>query len=158
MTIKKLLRKQIIVLMNISNTKNIINSANIHISNISKSFREIKLDNVTNFIYITSNGIIIITNKPALNSDMNTIEKYLKICKFIKLDFFESPHFSKSKSFMKILGLSYILENTNLPITSELIKEIIKEIHIFNNITLSLKPYIIKVSSKFNMAVILIDI
>ena len=46
------------------------------------------------------------------------------------------------------------MENTNLSITSNIIKEVIKDIHIFNNITLTFKPYIIKASSNSNLAII----
>ena len=39
------------------------------------------------------------------------------------------------------------MENTNILITSELVKGVIKETHIFNDIILTSKLYIIKVSS-----------
>ena len=55
---------------------------------------------------------------------------------------------------MKILEISYILEQTNFPITSDLIENIIKEIHIFNNIVLTLKLYIIKALPKSDIAIV----
>ena len=54
--------------------------------------------------------------------------------------------------------MSYFLENTNLPITADIIEEVIKNTHIFNNIVLVSCPYIIKMFPKFNMAIIQIDI
>jgi len=52
----------------------------------------------------------------------------------------ESPHLLQSKSYLKILGLPYYLENTNNPITSELVEGVIKKSYIFNNITFVSKP------------------
>ena len=50
------------------------------------------------------------------------------------------------------------MENTNVPITLEFIETIIKSNHIFNNIMLSSKPYIIKALPKSDMAIIWINI
>ena len=50
------------------------------------------------------------------------------------------------------------MENTNISINSNIVKAIIKSMHIFNSVCLVSKPYIIKVSPKSNMAVIWIDI
>ena len=50
-----------------------------------------------------------------------------------------------------MLDLSYILENTNLLITSELVKGVIKETYIFNNIILMFKPCIVKTLFKSNL-------
>ena len=44
------------------------------------------------------------------------------------------------------------------PITPDIIKGIIKEMHIFNNITLASKPCIIKASAKSDMTVVWVDI
>ena len=46
----------------------------------------------------------------------------------------------------------------NLPITSNVIKEIIKDTHSFNNIVLVSHLHIIKMSPKSDMAVIWVDI
>jgi len=69
---------------------------------------------------------------------MSIIEKYLKENKNIDLDYINSSYLPKSKSYLKILNLLYTLNNTNLPITSEIIKEVIKESHIFNDVVLAL--------------------
>jgi len=75
---------------------------------------------------------------------MSIIEKYLKENKNIDLDYINSPCLLKSKLYLKILSLLYTLDNTNLPITSEIIKEVIKKSHIFNDVVLiscyELKP------------------
>ena len=58
----------------------------------------------------------------------------------IDLYYIASPYLPKSKSYLKILGLLYIVEKTNLPVTSQLIEEVIKESYIFNDIVLVLRP------------------
>ena len=54
--------------------------------------------------------------------------------------------------------IPYIRENANISITSEMVEEIIKKNHIFNNITLALRLQIIKVFPKSDMVIIWIDI
>jgi len=46
----------------------------------------------------------------------------------------------------------------NTPLTSNVVEDIIKKNHIFNNIALASRPCIIKVSSKSDMAIIWVDI
>ena len=70
----------------------------------------------------------------------------------------ESPCLPKSKPYLKITGLPYILEQSNSPITSDIIESVIKEIHIFNNIILISKSHIIKASPKSDIVVIWVDI
>jgi len=76
----------------------------------------------------------------------------------MNLEDIQDGHLPQSKSYLKILGLLYLLKNTNTPINSEIIKNIIKTTHIFNNIKVVLKLHVCKVSPKFNMAIIWIDI
>ena len=64
------------------------------------------------------------------------------------------PRLSQSKSFLKIIEISYFIEDTNSSITSDNIKLIIKANHIFNDLTLTSKPGLIKASSKSDIAVI----
>lgn len=98
------------------------------------------------------------TNKTLFTLDMSIIKKYLKENNNINSNHINSPHLPKSKSYLKILGFSYILEKTNLSIISDLIKKVIKETHIFNNVILASKSCIIKTSSKSDIAVVWVDI
>ena len=50
------------------------------------------------------------------------------------------------------------MEGTNVPINSDIIELFIKTLHIFDNINIASKLYIIKVSSKSDMAIVWIDI
>ena len=134
-------RKQIIIPMTKSNTELIINSANQQIANINKSLKEFKLDITADFIHIINDGVIITTDKLVNASNLKIIN-----VKEIKSDAIENSCLPKSKLYLKIIGLPYIVEHE--PITPDIIKDIFKKIYIFNNIVLASKPYIIKASSK----------
>ena len=49
----------------------------------------------------------------------------------------KSYRLPQPKSYLKILGILYFVENTKLPISSNAMKSILKAIHIYNNITFS---------------------
>ena len=72
----------------------------------------------------------------------------------IEVNYVESPRLPQSKSFLKIIGISYILKSTNMHISIEEVKKIIKENYIFNNVVLASRPRIIKVSPKLDMSII----
>ena len=81
-----------------------------------------KFEVSTNFICSDSRGVIITTNKVAVTSDLNAVEKYIKELNNIDSNDIISPWLSQFKLYLKILGLLY-LEKTNLPITSNVIKK-----------------------------------
>ena len=151
-TTKSSLRKQVTILITVSNAETIVNLANQYIANINRYLKKIKSDISADFIHKINDGIIITTNKAVVVLDLNVIKKYLKSIN--NLNSIESPCLFMSKLYLKIIRLSYILNQTNSTITSDIIESIIKEIHIFNNIILALKLYIIKTSPKLDMAVI----
>jgi len=68
------------------------------------------------------------------------------------------PQLSQSKLYFKIIGILYLREDTNTPITSDVVKDIIRKNHIFNNMTLALRFHIIKVSPKSDIAIVWINI
>jgi len=85
--------------------------------------------------------------------DLYTIKKYIKNINHISLDGINILHLPQLKSYLKRIDISYLVENTNILILSDIVKkdiveEIIKINHIFNNITVASRPYIIKVSPK----------
>ena len=149
-------RKEVIIPMVKTNAELIINSAHIHISNVNKCLKNFKLDIVADFIHITNNGIIITMNKLANVLDLSTIEKYLKSIKNINSDSIEGSYLPKSKSYMKIIGLPYKTDQG--VITPNYIEGILKELHLFKDVVLASKPHVIKMSSKFNMVVVWVDI
>ena len=126
---------------------------------ISTNFsKNVKSDIFTNYIYFNNREIIITTNKAAAFSDLNIVEKYVKELSNIDLNNTINPCLFQSKLYLKILGVFYFLENTNLSIISNIIKTVIKKAYIFNDITLASHSCIIKAFPKSDIAVIWIDI
>ena len=60
----------------------------------------------------------------------------------------------QSKSYLKIVGISFNSKKTNSYISLKEIKGVLKNNYIFNNIVLTSKPCIIKVFPKSDMAII----
>ena len=127
---------------------------NVHISNINRLLKDMKSEVLADFIFFDNKGSIITTNKAVATSDLNIVEKYIKELNNINSNNIISPCLSQFKSYLKILGISYYLANTNSPITSNIVEEIIKNTHVSNNFILVSHTCIIKASSKSNMAII----
>ena len=149
-------RKEVIIPMAKHIAKLIVNSAYIHITNINKCLRNSKSDIVADFIQSSNNGIIITTSKPANDLNLATIEKYLKSIQNVDSDSIESPYLPKSKSYMKIIGLPYKI-NQDI-ISPDFIEGVLKETHLFKGVVLASKPCIITASPKSDMAVVWVDI
>ena len=147
-------QRQVFVSINQLNSAKFIVLSNKHISNINRALKDIKSDTVANFIHAYQQGLTITTNKVALLSILSTIEKYIK-----NIDAFDSEdiiasRLPQSKSYLKILGISYLIEDTNTSITSDIAKRIIKSTYIFNNIVLISKLRVIKMLFKYDIVVV----
>ena len=158
MTTKGPLCKQVIVSMSNVNKKNFMNKSGTHVSNLNRALKNIKSDIMVDFICSNTAGIIVVTNKVATLSDLQSIEHYVKGTNHINLNEVNSLRFPQLKSYLKIIGLPYLQENTAIPLNSNVVKSIIKVNHIFNNIMLVLKLCVIKVSLRSDMAIVWIDI
>jgi len=100
--------------MNEKNTINFVKDSGTHITNINRNLKNIKLDVMANFIRIKNKGIVIATNKIASTLDLQTIEKYIKNSQCIEADYVESPRLPQLKFYLKIIGISYFSEQTNI--------------------------------------------
>jgi len=158
MTMKRLSRKQIIVPINSENTKNFMKDMNTHVTNINRALKNIKSDITADFIQLNNKEVVITTNKVAGTLDLQTIEKYIKNINNIESNYVEALKLPQLKSYLKIISIFYILEDANLPITADMVKKIIKDNHIFNNIILVLRPRVIKISLKSDTSIIWFDI
>jgi len=78
----------------------------------------------------------------------------MKSTNHIEAEQVEISCLSQSKLYLKIIGILYLLKNTSIPIIVDVIKTIIKNNHIFNNITIASRPRVIKVSPKLDIAII----
>ena len=110
MTTRGQSRREVIIPMAKSNAELIVNSAQIHISNINKCLKNSKSIIVADFIHYNASGIIITMNTSANDLDLSTIKNYLKNVQNVNPDFIESSCLPKSKSYMKIVGLPYSSE------------------------------------------------
>jgi len=64
----------------------------------------------------------------------------------------------QSKSYLKILGILYFIEDTNVSISTNIVGRVLYLSHIFNNIVIASKSYIIKAFLKLDITIIWIDI
>jgi len=113
MTTKELLRKQVIILMDITIAKIIINQANSVIANINISFKNLNSKTIANFIKLVDSRVIINTNQAASPQDISVIIKMIKDTINVNLDSIENLYLLKFKSYLKIISLSYYVKTTN---------------------------------------------
>ena len=106
-----------------------------------------------------NSGIVIVTNKVAQQSNLSIINRYVKNSNDINSLQVEDSRLPKSKSYLKIIGIPYYPHaNLQEKLTLTDIETVMKQNHIFDNISLSSKPRVIKVSPKSDMAIVWIDI
>ena len=83
---------------------------------------------------------------------------YWEIFKHFNSEDIDIPCLPQSKFHLEIIGISYLSENTNIPITLDVVETIIKNNHIFNNIAVILKSCVIKILPKLDITIIWLDI
>ena len=150
--------KQIIVLMSVELSKKFIKDSSMHVININHALKGINSKTIIDFIRVEDKGIVITTNNISSNSDLQEIEKYVKNSFSSEAEQISSPRLPQSKSYLKIVGIPYINNITNSRFSSDDVESILRSNHIFNDIVLTSRPCIIKVSPKSNMSIIWIDI
>ena len=161
MTTKGPSRKQIIIPMVKDNIDKFMKNSSIYVANLNRNLRNAKSKVSVDFICSDPLGITVVTNSISVNSDFLIIEKYIKNLEKIDSTWVETPHLPQLKSYLKIIGISYYLHgsyNSQECITSNDVKAIIKQNHIFGNITLASKLRVIKVLPKSDMTIVWIDI
>jgi len=159
MTTKSLSRKQVIISMSRENINSFMKSSSLHVANLNRLLYNAKSEVLTNYIRADSIGIIIVTNKVSQQSDMAIINNYVKSLNDINSLQVDKSRLPKSKSYLKIIGILFFLHaNSQKRLTPNNIEMILKQNHIFNNISLASKPRVIKVSPKSDMSIIWLDI
>jgi len=151
-TTKEPLRKQVIVLMSNDNKVKFMEDSSTHIININRVLKNIKSKVMADFVQTDQTGIIIATSKIAAPLNLH------KNINYIEADNIEVPHLSQSKSYLKIIGIPYLLKNTNTFLTADIVESIIKNNHVFNNIAVISRLRVIKVSLKSDIDIIWLDI
>jgi len=145
--------------MSSDNVTSFIKSLSLHVANINRLLRNTKSDVLVNYIRSDNTGIMVITNKVTQQSDMSIIDEYVKNSNNINFLQVEELHLPKSKLYLKIISIPYYpYVNSQEKLTSNDIKTILKQNHIFDNISLTSKPRVIKVSPKSDRAIVWLDI
>ena len=78
MITKELSRKHIIIPISSNNIAKFMKNSSLHITNINQSLRNSKSEVLVNFIHSDMIGIIVVTNKVVVQSDLYIIKKYIK--------------------------------------------------------------------------------
>ena len=78
MTTKGPSRKQAIISMDNDNISNFMKNFLVYVFNINRFFRNTKSEVLVNFIHFDLLGIMIVTNKVSLQSDLLIIKNYVK--------------------------------------------------------------------------------
>jgi len=136
-TTKSLLRKQVIIPMSNNNKTKFMEDSCTYISNLNRALKNIKSNIMVNFVYQEITDIVIITNKIVSDLKLQIIKRYIKNINSIEDKGVNVPQLPQSKSYLKIIGIPYLREDTNTSITSDMVEDIIKKNHIFNNIVLA---------------------
>jgi len=89
-TMKEPLCKQVMVPMNIDNTRKFLKNSNTHIININRALKSIKLNVIADFIRIDNKNILISTNSVTSPSDLHEIEGYIKNSLCVEADCYNS--------------------------------------------------------------------
>ena len=159
MTTKSLSRKQVIIPMGNDNNIKFMKNLSIHVTNINRILKNIKFEVLVDFICSGLLEVTIVTNKVLLPSDLLIIESYVKNSENIDSSQVDFPYLPQFKFYLKIIGVLYFLhENMQDRLILSDVELIIKQNHIFNNITLMSKPRIIKASPKLDMVIIWVNI
>jgi len=136
-----------------------MNNSLLYVASINWSLKNTKSEVLVDFICSDMACIIVITNKVAVQSDLYIIKNYIKKVDNINTINVEALWLPQSKSYLKIISIPYYLHSSsNECLTPNDVEGIIKQNQIFNNIVLASKPRVIKVSPKYNMLIIWIDI
>ena len=147
MTTKGPLRKHVIIPMSSDNISSFMKNSSLHMTNINRSLWNAKTDVLVDYIRSDNTGISVVVNKVAQQLDMSIIDNYIKNSNDINSLQVEDARLPMSKSYLKIIGIPYYpYSDYQTKLTSNDIKNILKQNHIFDNIFLTSKLRVIKVS------------
>ena len=141
--------------MSSDNNNSVMKNSAAHVVNINKLLRNTKSEVSVDYICSDPIGISIVTNKVALQPDLQIINSYIKSSKDINGLQVDEPQLPQSKSYLKIIGILYYTNSKSQDrLNSSDIEVILKQNQIFDNIKLVSKPRVIKVLLKSDMSII----
>ena len=134
-------------------------NSSLNVANINRELQNAKTDILVDYIKSDNTGIVVTTNKIAQQSDLSIIDRCVKNSNDINSLQVEDSRLPKSKSYLKIISIPYYPHADSREKLSSLdIETVLKQNHIFDNISLASRPRIIKVSPKSDMAIVWINI
>jgi len=155
MTTKGPSRKQVIIPMSKENNNAFMKNSSLHVANINRQLHNVKLEVLVDYIRSDPLGVTIITNKVSQQSDLLIIDQYVKNSSNINTLQVEELRLLKSKSYLKIIGIPFFPhENSQEHLMSNNVETILKQNHIFDNISLVSRPRVIKISPKSDMSIV----
>ena len=107
MTTKGPSRKQVIIPMSKENVDLFIKNSLLHVTSMNRQLQNAKSKILVNYIWAEPLGITVVTNKVAQSSDLMLIDQYIKNSNNINALQVEELRLPKSKSYLKIIGISY---------------------------------------------------
>ena len=113
MSTKGLSRKHIIIPMSSENITKFIKNSSLHVTNINRSLRNVKSKVLADFIQSYPLEIMVVTNKIALQLDLQIIKQYVKNTDNINSLHVKVLQLSQSKSYLKIIGIPYFPHNNS---------------------------------------------
>ena len=141
--------------MSSENDLSFMKNLSLHIANINRLLHNAKSDVLVNYIHSDNSGITVIMNKVAQQSNIAIIDQYVKSLNDINSLQVEKLCLPKLKSYLKIISIPFFLHaNSQEKLTANDIKLILKQNHIFDNISLVSKSRVIKVSPKSDIAIV----
>ena len=94
--------------MSSDNITKFIKNSSLHVANINRSLRNLKSEVLVDFIYSDLIRVIMVTNKVPVQSNLYIIKNYIKNINNIDSLNMEVPQLPQSKSYLKIIGISYL--------------------------------------------------
>ena len=138
MTTKGPSRRQVIIPMGSNNISKFMKNSSLHVTSINQLLKNAKSEILVDFIWSDILSITVVTNKVAVQSNLYIIENYIKTTNDIDTTNIDTPHLFQSKSYLKIIGISYFsYDNSNEYLIPNEVEDIIKWNQIFNNIVLT---------------------
>ena len=141
--------------MSSENTTKFMKNISLHIANINRSLRNVKLEVLVDFIWSDQMGIMVVTSKVAAQSYLLIIKNYVKNVHDIDSLNVEVSRLLQSKFYLKLISIPYFPHDKSQEcLSSSDIENIIKQNQIFDNIVFASKSWVIKVSPKSDMSII----
>ena len=98
-------KKQVIVSMSNNNKAKFIEDSCSYVSNLNRTLKNIKSNTIVDYVHQETVGIVIVTNKIALDLELQTIKRYIKNMNHIEAEEVNVLWLLQSKSYLKITGI-----------------------------------------------------